>query len=96
MAKKYIDADEVYEHLVKNAIRDSQPRAIRRAATMVLDFPAADVAPVRHGRWLDYDDTERFTARCNLCNNVIDTRFGRHFCPKCGADMREEEADNEA
>lgn len=47
----------------------------------------ADVVPVVHGKWIGYDDTERFTAQCGLCGNVIDTRFGSNFCPNCGAKM---------
>lgn len=52
-------------------------------------IPPANVRPVVRGKWLDYDDTERFTAKCSLCGTWIDTRFSMNFCPNCGADMRE-------
>ena len=94
---KYIDADALKAVMVfSQKTGNLKVPEMRDIITLIDDVPSADVAPVRHGRWLDFDDTERFTARCNLCNNVIDTRFGKHFCPECGADMREEEDDNEA
>lgn len=54
-------------------------------------IPAADVEPKRKtGRWLDYDDTERFIARCSLCGDVVDTRLSMNYCPNCGAKMNKE------
>ena len=57
------------------------------AVKKIKEVPAADVVPVRHGRWLNYDDTERFTANCSLCGSCIDTRFSMNYCPNCGARM---------
>lgn len=51
------------------------------------EIPAADVREVRHGKWLKYDDTEYFIAKCSLCRNWIDTRHGTNYCPNCGARM---------
>lgn len=44
-------------------------------------LPAADVEPVRHGRWL-YD------GQCSECGeyDAVDP-FGSKFCPHCGARM---------
>lgn len=41
----------------------------------------------RTGKWLDYDDTEQFTARCSICGNRVDTRFAMNYCGNCGAKM---------
>lgn len=53
----------------------------------VIDAPAADVVPVRHGRWLDNDDY-MFCSNCgmqwNYCDN--DTQ-DFNCCPNCGARM---------
>ncbi len=58
-------------------------------------MPAADVAPVVHGRWMHsrYEDcSERFKrVKCSQCNQeayamafyVVDG----HYCPNCGAKM---------
>ena len=51
----------------------------------VIDAPAADVAPVVHGRWLCVDtDTEQFF----LCNRCKKKEFWEsNYCPWCGARM---------
>lgn len=49
------------------------------------ELPAADVAPVRHGRWtrIDYHD-----ARCSECGHktYYPDRISL-YCPECGARM---------
>ena len=51
----------------------------------VLMLPAADVAPVRHGRWLCVDtDTEQFLL-CNRCKKK--EYWESNYCPNCGAKM---------
>lgn len=42
----YISREAVCYQLAKQATTDGQPRAIRRAAKIVADFPAANVRPV--------------------------------------------------
>ena len=51
---------------------------------------AADVVPVRHGRWIKHDDGV-FT--CSECENAESNES--HFCRYCGAKM-DLEADNHA
>ena len=51
---------------------------------MVLRFPAADVSPVRHGRWIKHDDGV-FT--CSECGNAEANES--YFCRYCGAQMME-------
>lgn len=55
-------------------------------------LPAADVAPVRHGHWIN----ENFYTRCSVCGKMaIYDKYGQEvesdFCPKCGAIMDGEE-----
>ena len=45
-------------------------------------IPSADVAPVRHGRWIKHDDGV-FT--CSECGNAESNES--HFCRYCGAMM---------
>ena len=55
-------------------------------------IPSADVAPVRHGRWLCVDtDTEQFFL-CNRCKKK--EYWESDYCPNCGAIMDLEEAKN--
>ena len=53
----YIKRDAVVYQLEKQATIDGQPRAIRRAAKIVAEFPAADVVEIEPGAWIltDYD-----------------------------------------
>lgn len=56
--------------------------------------PAADVAPVVHGEWLEYLDEMKCSAckrRWNYCDNDTNTF---NFCPNCGAKM--DGGDNDA
>ena len=48
-------------------------------------IPVADVASVRHGRWLCVDtDTEQFFL-CNRCKKK--EYWESNYCPNCGAKM---------
>lgn len=47
-------------------------------------IPAADVAPVVHGRWENF----RGKPRCSQCKAVWpEDYFGHNYCPRCGAKM---------
>ena len=54
-------------------------------ADKIKAIPAADVAPVRHGRWVTQDET-RTKFMCSWCESK---NYGGHekFCPNCGAKM---------
>ena len=62
------------------------------------EIPAADVAPVVHGRWIRTDDQEFILGdfECSVCEHLecdIDTRYltpGENclfYCSNCGAKM---------
>lgn len=49
--------------------------------------PSADVAPVRHGRWVE---TIHKCYKCSLCNclsSLFDENLKSEYCPWCGAKM---------
>ena len=50
---------------------------------MVSRFPAADVAPVVHSRWIH---DERMLAVCLECGMTA-VEDGTDYCPNCGAKM---------
>lgn len=55
-----------------------------RMTETVADFPAANVAPVVHGRWIMHDDKFLgLTCECSICH--IETCGDSPYCPSCGA-----------
>ena len=57
------------------------------------DAPAADVAPVVHGRWVEKEKyTFGIMYDCSLCENrILDNGHPWNYCPNCGAKMDLEE-----
>ena len=57
----------------------------------ISDMPAADVAPVRHGRWEEASDGDGIVCplcRTDFCTIIYDTEYFS-YCPNCGAKMDE-------
>lgn len=56
------------------------------ALCCIESIPAADVAPVVHGRWVD---AGRGIKACSNCNHGIKEHMAcvNHYCPNCGARM---------
>ena len=57
-------------------------------------IPAADVAPVRHGRWKPYHEADigydEYGVRCSNCKFEVEdheVNFIMKYCPNCGAKM---------
>lgn len=74
---------------------NSQEISYLRAANVLLeasDAPAADVAPVVHGRWemrptgMATDTGPEYKAYCTACNEP-NKQYHPPFCPHCGAKM---------
>lgn len=91
---KYIDADAL---LKKFNIDDMEtvngcvPILIARET--IERAPAADVAPVVHGRWIE-DDTGimHYCSECHKYNGS--TTYMPKYCPNCGALMDGKDEDN--
>lgn len=66
---------------------------------MIKDQPVADVAPVVHGKWIDYSEKHEkgMDLRCSICNKRASAFVGGfddfwdnyrpNFCSHCGAKM---------
>lgn len=53
-------------------------------------LPTADVAPVRHGRWLAVQEKRLFGDHYFLCSNCKSRNglmISFNYCPNCGARM---------
>ena len=56
---------------------------------LIADFPAANVEPVRHGRWIPAG--VNYYTRISQCTNCCAKYdFRSKYCPNCGARMDEE------
>ena len=99
---KYIDVDvfiksfrEALPGLKAQVDPDLTPKAyayLRGGKAIIEDltkFPAADVAEVRHGRWIASRD--EFCA-CSICKYPVYVGWNQtNYCPNCGAKMDKEE-----
>ncbi len=79
MSKEYIEREALIEELKR---RDFLPVIVKQAIEAV---PAADVAPVVHGRWIDGTCSECHFDAMYYSNS--DTQAYTRCCPHCGAMM---------
>lgn len=63
---------------------------------LIQNIPAADVEPVRHGRWIPHETDDGFSngVQCTVCGEWFYKYFTYNYCPDCGAKMQGE-VDNE-
>lgn len=79
------------EYIEREAYRDlfTEERCLYSCAEIkefVDAIPAADVQPVKHGRWIPSEDDEKVFG-CSECYSVIYGYRRANYCPKCGAKM---------
>ena len=88
---EYIEKNEVQKRIASIATiakSDVQKALIGRALYCIDHIPAADVAPVRHGRWevvVGSDGKEHMV--CTVCRKQQDLTGVFSYCPDCGANM---------
>ena len=89
--KEYIDKETVLKHfdeVMNNEFCDADfKKAALGFSIYVSGLAAADVEPVRHGRWIE---TAHKGYKCSLCNclsSLFDENLKSEFCPWCGAKM---------
>lgn len=87
VANKAFEQKEYSFSLTLDRLVDRQHEII----DMIEDAPAADVAPVVHGRWVNHTKIHGFVY-CSACRDVYldaewlkDGKWG--YCPNCGAKM---------
>lgn len=80
---KYIDRDWLIDMISeRNRNTCNGKMSCIQMKRMVESIPAADVAPVRHGRWIYHDDG---VITCSECGNGESRNS--HYCRYCGAKM---------
>ena len=87
------------EYINREKLRDALYEAdaiTMRGVKICNQFPAADVAPVRHGRWIPYaSNANWFCSECGETDQYAYNYDGPDFslqlqdryCPRCGARM---------
>ena len=85
--KEYIEREALVERLKKEECDCEWLWAI-------LDIPAADVAPVKHGHWVSEYDCGYITPHCSECGETALTKeetsydyVYSSYCPRCGAKL---------
>ena len=56
---------------------------------MIAELPAADVEPVRRGKWLNTRaENKKMCSCCGIIHFIAQYPFGKiNYCPNCGARM---------
>lgn len=89
---EYIDREELLTHQY-NASHSNWPQLAEMVVGVedIENLPAADVAPVVHGRW-DIMDGYKARRACSVCGWDV-PEYGKFYsyCPNCGAKMQEVE-----
>lgn len=91
---EYIDREELLElYCTGNTVIDEVgvvPLQVIRQN--IMDMPAQDVAPVRHGHWIR---KPHWCVSCSYCGKCTHDYEGEaelyNYCPNCGAKMDEGE-----
>ena len=88
-------SEEIRKYYYKNPPNSSYgegfDRGLDRAQRAILDAPAADVAPVVHGRWEWLGPnrlvTDCMCGTCSACKVRSKYIVNTMLCPNCGAKM---------
>lgn len=70
------------EALIKEISESTEPFNTGSVFRAINKQTAADVVPVRHGRWKRYG---RNLGECSNCGEIVNIRY--NYCPNCGAKM---------
>lgn len=82
-----IDLDDA-KQFSGDSLPENYCEGLYEATELVDDIPAADVAPVVHGRWIQVDATKCRCSHCDIIALIALYPHGdKNFCPNCGAKM---------
>ncbi|MEM0531488.1 hypothetical protein WGC32_14300 [Zongyangia sp. HA2173] len=110
---EYIDRETLLDELCRDNCERTYDGTCHncRMTETIADFPAADVAPVVHGRWEWFDEKNgtpidgwerEWGWRCSTCKCVLNDEYDDpdkqpkyNHCPNCGTKMDLDTADDE-
>ena len=89
----YISREAALTELQNPELFNVSPRFLQ----ILRDLPAADVEPVRHGRWISWEDADNCIPspnrhECSVCHDAAQVLVNNiellsNYCPNCGAKM---------
>lgn len=91
---EYIDREELIRQIICSMTEfvgapddvQKHDEQCNYAINMIEDAPAADVAPVVHGRWVGYQTPPIICcSNCDWATGIEEKNF--QHCPNCGAKM---------
>ena len=86
---EYIDKGELYSKICE---RVNTPVIRNWLGAIISETPAADVAPVKHGKWIRMDNDGEAISKCSVCKFPVSTFWNEsNYCPDCGSKMDLEE-----
>ena len=78
------------EEFAGNSLPENYCEGLYEATELLDDLPAADVAEVRHGRWVNTNKEVEQMCKCSECGYPVSYFWSRTpYCPNCGALMKE-------
>ena len=96
-------SEEIRKYYYKNppnfSYGEGFDRGLDRAQRAILDAPAADVTPVRPGRWISLTECANEGVYCSICKKKVwksdyawcskkrRKKLRSNYCPNCGAKM---------
>ena len=81
---EYIDKAKVLEKAVE--IKGYSSKMI--SAWDVAHIPSANVAEVKHGKWIRRNADDEAVSQCSVCKYPVSTFWSEStYCPHCGAKM---------
>ena len=93
---RLIDADRAMEIVRNQGLAHPNAYHLTNYATLILReaptvdaVPTANIAPVRHGRWIEHEKYDFGTMYdCSICGDrILDNGHSWNYCPNCGARM---------
>ena len=95
MTEEYIEREAAKHELLSGAVCANHPEYLMKddALHVIDSIPAADVAPVRHGRWIKENSRKKsYLWICSNCRKIAYFCGGAgkcayQYCPNCGARM---------
>ena len=85
--KEYIERETIekaFAEEIRTNYLDDYAKGFQAALLAIMSIPSADVAPVRHGRWIECN--YGLTFECSECKYPTEYSL-TNYCPNCGAKM---------